>query len=241
MVPAGWTVSNEKGTPVASVAPGATLQATFDRLPGLNSAAGLQTIGAKASYKDSTGAPQETSGANQMHIAYGSLQGAFNNISVTTANGAFVNKLGNFDGGGDSFSAEQLATTTLPAGGVTRVSTVTVDAIPAALAAGAHELALQQNGTVLARTAIVVTAAAVDVPAPNPADPDNPAGSGNPADPGNPAGPGNTGDQGNPGRTGGGAGDLAHTGASVLVPAGLALLLLLGGAAALLTKRRRRA
>ncbi|MDD0859633.1 hypothetical protein NHF46_21790 [Arthrobacter alpinus] len=51
-----------------------------------------------------------------MYVAYGSLAGAFNNISVTTADGAFVDKLGNFDGGGASFSADQLA-----AAGVTPV------------------------------------------------------------------------------------------------------------------------
>ncbi|WP_083508871.1 NPCBM/NEW2 domain-containing protein [Arthrobacter alpinus] len=128
VVPAGWTVSNAQGATVAQVAPGATVQATFDLLPGSASAAGLQSIGAKATYNDSKGAPQEVAGSNQMYVAYGSLAGAFNNISVTTASGAFVDKLGNFDGGGASFNSEQLANATVPAGGVTPGSTVTVDA-----------------------------------------------------------------------------------------------------------------
>ncbi|MFQ4148098.1 NPCBM/NEW2 domain-containing protein [Arthrobacter sp. LAPM80] len=128
VVPQGWTISNSKGATVASVAPGATVQATFDLLPGANSAAGQQTVGAKASYKDAKGASREVSGANQMYVAYGSLAGAFNNISVTTANGSFGQKLGNFDGGNASFSIEQLKTAPIPAGGVTPGSTVTVDA-----------------------------------------------------------------------------------------------------------------
>ncbi|WP_243400088.1 NPCBM/NEW2 domain-containing protein [Arthrobacter glacialis] len=128
VTPAGWTVSNAQGATVASVAPGATVQATFDLVPGTTSAAGLQSVGAKASYKDSKNVAQEVTGSNQMYVAYGSLAGASNNISVTSANGSFVDKLGNFDGGGASFNAEQLKNATLPAGGVTPGSTVTVDA-----------------------------------------------------------------------------------------------------------------
>ncbi|MHA7270871.1 NPCBM/NEW2 domain-containing protein [Arthrobacter sp. HLT1-20] len=127
VLPAGWTMSNAQGATAASVAPGASVQATFDLVPGAASAAGQQSIGAKASYKDSKTVAQEVTGANQMYIAYGSLAGAFNNISVTTANGAFANKLGNFDGGGASFSSDQLKTAAVPVGGVTPGSTVTVD------------------------------------------------------------------------------------------------------------------
>ncbi len=127
-VPEGWSVSNAKGNTVASVAPGATVQATFELTPGTEAAAGLQSIGATASYTDSKGAAREVTGSNQMYVAYGSLAGAFNNISVTTANGSFVDKLGNFDGGGATFSADQLKTAPVPAGGVSPGSTVTVDA-----------------------------------------------------------------------------------------------------------------
>ena len=88
--------------------------------------------------------------------------------------------------------------------------------IPADFAAGAHELTLEQVGTVVARTAIAVTAATVDPPAGNG---NNNAGSNN-AD---------TND------------DLASTGAKVMLPAGIALLLVLGGGVALVITRRRRA
>lgn len=128
VLPDGWTASNAQGATVASVAAGATVQATFDLVPGATAGAGIQTIGAKASYKDSKTANQEVSGANQMYVAYGSLDGAFNNIAVTTADGSFVDKLGNFDGGNASFSSEQLKLAPVPAGGVTPGSAVRVDA-----------------------------------------------------------------------------------------------------------------
>ena len=128
VVPEGWTVSNAQGASVASVGPGVTVQSTFDLLPGNEAAAGLQSIGAKASYKDSKNAAHEVSGANQIYVAYGTLAGAFNNISVTTPSGSFAEKLGNFDGGGASFNDEQLKNAPLPAGGVTPGSKITVDA-----------------------------------------------------------------------------------------------------------------
>jgi alpha-glucosidase len=128
VVPAGWTVANAQGATVATVGAGSTVRATFELTPGADSAAGAQTVSAKATYKDSASTPHEVGGANQIYVAYGALAGAFNNISVTTAKGAFENTIGNFDGGGASFSAEQLKSATVPAGGVTPGSTVTVDA-----------------------------------------------------------------------------------------------------------------
>ncbi|MGO2541623.1 MAG: NPCBM/NEW2 domain-containing protein [Specibacter sp.] len=166
VVPEGWSVDNAQGATVASVAPGATVQATFELLPGADAAAGLQSIGATASYTDAKGTGREVAGSNQMYVAYGSLAGAFNNVSVTTADGAFVDKLGNFDGGGASFSAEQLKTATVPEGGVTHGSTVTVDAglatevnytwpdaaadTPNAVALNGQTIALTGKGTDLA-------------------------------------------------------------------------------------------
>lgn len=164
VAPEGWSVGNAHGATVASVAPGATVQATFELLPGAD--AGLQSIGATASYTDANGTGREVAGSNQMYVAYGSLAGAFNNISVTTADGAFVDKLGNFDGGGASFSADQLKTATVPAGGVTPGSTIAVDAglptevnytwpdagadTPNAVALNGQTIALSGKGTDLA-------------------------------------------------------------------------------------------
>ncbi|WP_231391890.1 NPCBM/NEW2 domain-containing protein [Arthrobacter sp. 35W] len=124
-LPEGWTVKSSTGAAAASVAPGASLAATFVVSPGASSAAGQQTVGAAATYKDSTGGAQSVSGANQLYVAFGSLAGAYNHISVTTVAGKAT---GNFDGGGASFAAEQLATAATPAGGVRPGSTVTVDA-----------------------------------------------------------------------------------------------------------------
>ncbi|WP_082369493.1 NPCBM/NEW2 domain-containing protein [Arthrobacter sp. ERGS1:01] len=128
VVPAGWTVSNAKGATVASVGAGATVRATFDLTPGADTAAGAQTVSAKATYKDAGNTPREVAGANQIYVAYGSLAGAFNNVAVTTPKGAFDNAIGNFDGGGASFNADALKNATVPAGGVTPGSKVTVDA-----------------------------------------------------------------------------------------------------------------
>jgi len=128
VAPAGWTVANAQGATIATVGAGATVRATFELTPGADSAAGAQTVGAKAAYMDSASTAQEVSGANQIYVAYGNLAGAFNNISVTTAKGSYDNTIGDFDGGGASFSAEQLKSAAVPAGGVTPGSTVTVDA-----------------------------------------------------------------------------------------------------------------
>lgn len=127
-VPQGWSIGASAGANVASVGAGATVNATFKLTPGETAAAGLQKVTATAAYKDSANAAQSVSGSNEMYVAYGSLQSAFNTISVTTANGAYTNKLGNFDGGNASFSEAQLKTAPTPAGGVTPGSKVTVDA-----------------------------------------------------------------------------------------------------------------
>lgn len=120
--PAGWTVESSSGDSVASVPAGAAVSAKFVVIPGKDSAAGAQTLEAAASYQDSTGAAQTVSGANQIDVAYGSLSGAYNAVSVTTVAGKAS---GNFDGGA-TFSSEQLASASVPAGGVKHGSPVPV-------------------------------------------------------------------------------------------------------------------
>ncbi|XAS67443.1 NPCBM/NEW2 domain-containing protein [Micrococcaceae bacterium Sec5.7] len=109
----------------ATVAGGASVTATFAVIPGASAKAGQQTVRISASYESAVGRAQTLAGANQIYVAYGSLAAAYNTVSVTTVANKVV---GNFDGGGATFSAEQLATATLPAGGVTPGSTVTVNA-----------------------------------------------------------------------------------------------------------------
>ncbi|MDO5753651.1 NPCBM/NEW2 domain-containing protein [Arthrobacter sp.] len=105
--------------------------------------------------------------------------------------------------------------------------------VPAGFAAGAHELRLESGGSVVARTAMVVTAATVDPPVNETSKPSSSAGNNNNA--------GNNGSN-NAGSSNAGQGnDLASTGAKVMLPAGIALLLVLGGGVALVITRRRRA
>lgn len=125
--PKGWTVGAAKGDSVASVGAGATVQATFELTPGAEAAGGRQKIGATATYKDSASKAQSVKGSNELAVAYSTVQSAFDTISVTTTSGASDKQLGNFDGAGFSFSAPQLKSAAIPAGGVVPGSTVTVD------------------------------------------------------------------------------------------------------------------
>lgn len=122
-LPEGWTIAQATGDTIASVAAGETATATFELVPGSSGPAGTVKLTASAVYVDATGAERTVTGANTMEIAYGSLRAAVNSVSVTTVAGRAT---GDFDGGGASFSAEQLATATLPAGGVRPGSAVTV-------------------------------------------------------------------------------------------------------------------
>lgn len=124
-VPSGWSVKSSSGTSASSVPAGASATATFVVVPGAGSAAGLQSLEATGQYKDSLGGSHNLSGANQLDVAYGSLAGAYNAVSVTTVAGKAT---GNFDGGGATFSAEQLASATVPSGGVEPGSKVSVTA-----------------------------------------------------------------------------------------------------------------
>ncbi|MEO8223128.1 MAG: hypothetical protein ABI563_20385, partial [Specibacter sp.] len=123
----------------------------------------------------------------------------------------------------------KLATATAAADGTVSITAT----IPAGFAAGAHELTLEQEGTVLARTALVVTAATVVDPTPTtPATPKPTAQA---------TGAATTAPANNGSNTAGDADGLASTGAKVMLPAGIALLLVLGGGVALVVTRRRRA
>ena len=162
-LPEGWTVKSAAGDTAATVPGGGTATATFVISPGTSAKAGPQTVRFSASYKAVDGTAQTVAGANQIYVAYGSLAAAYNNISVTTV----ANKaLGNFDGGGATFAAEQLATAPIPAGGVRPGSTVTVNAgtpkqvdytwpaagpdVPNAVALSGQTIAVGGKGTHLA-------------------------------------------------------------------------------------------
>ena len=162
VLPEGWTVVSSSGATAAKVEGGATSTATFVIKPGPSAKAGQQTVRVSASYAAS-GSTQSVTGGNQIYVAYGSLAAAYNTVSVTTVAGK---ALGNFDGGGATFAAEQLAAATVPAGGVRPGSTVTVDAgkptqvdytwpavgpdVPNSVALSAQTIAVKGKGTHLA-------------------------------------------------------------------------------------------
>ncbi|QDZ16205.1 NPCBM/NEW2 domain-containing protein [Humibacter ginsenosidimutans] len=172
-LPDGWTVKSATGDHVASVGAGETVTATFSLVPGSTSS-GTQTVAMNATYTDQTGGKHTVKGANQLDVAYGSLAGAYNSVSVTTVDGRAK---GDFDGGGATFSAEQLATAPTPAGGVTPGSTVTVDAgtptqvdytwpkagpdVPDSVSMNGQTIALSGSGTHLAVLASAASASGV--------------------------------------------------------------------------------
>lgn len=160
VLPDGWTVKSAAGDAAGEVAAGQSITATFVVVPGAAAKAGSQTVRFSASYLAADGSAHSVTGGNQIYVAYGSLAAAYNNISViTVANKA----LGNFDGYMDSFSAEQLATAPLPAGGVRPGSAVVVNAgtpkqvdftwpavgpdVPNAVALAGQTIAVKGKGT----------------------------------------------------------------------------------------------
>ncbi len=163
VLPDGWNLKSATGDTAATVAGGQSHKATFVISPGSGAKAGPQTVRFSASYTALDGSAQTVAGGNQIYVAYGSLAAAYNNISITTV----ANKaLGNFDGGGATFAAEQLATAPVPAGGVRPGSIVTVNAgtpkqvdftwpavgpdVPNAVALSAQTVAVTGTGTHLA-------------------------------------------------------------------------------------------
>ncbi|MEE2524443.1 NPCBM/NEW2 domain-containing protein [Pseudarthrobacter sp. J75] len=162
-LPDGWTVKTAGGASAATVAGGRSITATFVVSPGTGAKAGPQTVRVSASYAAADSSPQSVTGGNQIYVAYGSLAAAYNAVSVTTLAGKAT---GNFDGGGATFAAEQLATAPIPAGGVRPGSTVTVAAgtpkqvdytwpeagpdVPNSVALSAQTIAVRGQGTHLA-------------------------------------------------------------------------------------------
>lgn len=168
-VPEGWTVVHGEGTTAASVEPGGSLTATFVVSPGAGSAAGGQSVGGTATYRDASGGERSVTGTSQVDVAYGSLAAALNHVSITSV---ATKDAGNFDGGGASFSEDALA-----AAGATWGEPVTVrrgedtfemrwpDAapgVPNSLAPSGQTVAIGGSGTHLAFLGSAASAAGVD-------------------------------------------------------------------------------
>ncbi|GAA1808374.1 NPCBM/NEW2 domain-containing protein [Agromyces neolithicus] len=119
VAPEGWTLVSSNGDQVGTVKAGGSASAEFVFEVTDAAAADLQTVSVEAAYT-SQGDPNTVSGANQLYVAYGSLAGAFNAVSITDLATATA---GNFDGGGATFSAEALARAGVTPGGAVAVGT----------------------------------------------------------------------------------------------------------------------
>ncbi|WP_022891057.1 NPCBM/NEW2 domain-containing protein [Agromyces subbeticus] len=120
VLPEGWTLASATGDSADRVEPGASITAEFVIAVTEQSGADLQTLTVKAAYTSASNQQVEVAGANQLYVAYGSLQGAFNAVSITDLTTATA---GNFDGGGNSFSKAALETAGVTPGGTVTVGT----------------------------------------------------------------------------------------------------------------------
>lgn len=167
IAPEGWTLASATGDQAGTVKKGETATAEFVFEVTDAAAADLQTVTVEASYL-SKQQPHTVSGANQLYVAYGSLAGAYNAISITDIATAGA---GNFDGGGASFSADALA-----AAGATPGGTVTVGegeaaieyrwpepvGTPNSVAPAGQTIALSGQGTHLALLASAASGSGVN-------------------------------------------------------------------------------
>ena len=120
VAPEGWTLVSATGDHVATVKKGASVTAEFVFEVTDAAAADAQSVTVTASYTSGSKQQREVSGSNQVYVAYGSLQGAFNAVSITDLETA---KAGDFDGGGATFSAAALAAAGAVPGGTVTVGT----------------------------------------------------------------------------------------------------------------------
>lgn len=162
-LPDGWDVVDAADAEVAALEPGASATASFTVQPTAGAAAGLGTVRATVDYTAASGQASAKSAANQIYVVYGALSAAYNDVSVTTLESR---ELGNFDGGGASFSRASLeaagvtagspVTVGLPGGEVEFTWPDTADGDPNAVALDGQTISLDGQGTHLA----VLTSAA---------------------------------------------------------------------------------
>lgn len=148
VAPEGWDLVSATGDRAATVKPGESITAQFTFEVTDAAAADAQTVTVTAAYTSASKQQREVSGANQLYVAFGSLQGAFNAVSITDVATA---KAGDFDGGGASFSAAALA-----AAGATPGGTVTVGTGDAAISYRWPEPVGTPNSVALAGQTIAV-------------------------------------------------------------------------------------
>ncbi|WP_240665888.1 NPCBM/NEW2 domain-containing protein [Agromyces sp. LHK192] len=115
--PDGWTLVSATGDRHDRVDAGGSVTGEFVYELTDQAAAGAQTVRVGAEYTSASRQVVTVSGANQLYVAYGSIAGAYNAVSITDLSTASA---GDFDGGGATFSAEALERAgVVPGGAVT--------------------------------------------------------------------------------------------------------------------------
>lgn len=106
--PTGWTVYPERQTVRTAVQPGGSVQVSFQiRVPEPRPGFVVRTFTAAATYRGGDGAGSATGVRTQRSgTALPDLAAAYNNVGVTNESDPTK---GNFDGDGNSFSAQKLA------------------------------------------------------------------------------------------------------------------------------------
>jgi beta-glucosidase len=103
--PRGWSVS--PGSVPAFVGPHQSATATFRVTAPKNAAAGSHTLTARVSYRAGSGSPGGVVSASaSVAVPYASLSAAYDNPGISDNSDVAA---GNYDGGGDSYSAQALA------------------------------------------------------------------------------------------------------------------------------------
>ncbi|SDM81667.1 glycoside hydrolase family 3 C-terminal domain-containing protein [Actinacidiphila guanduensis] len=148
-VPSGWTAKATSATTFASIAPGASVKATWSVTAPADAGQGSFELSASATYR---GAKSDDVAAADTSVPYGSVPAAFGNTAISDDGSTGTADL---DGGGRSLSQQALA-----AAGITSGGTVTHDGLtftwpttgkgaPDNIVAGGQSIRLGAAGTTL--------------------------------------------------------------------------------------------
>jgi beta-glucosidase len=142
-VPSGWTATASGATSAGSLGAGQSLPVTWSVAVPASAACGAYRLHATATLTNASGAALSVPRDVAVNIVCPSVSAAFDNVAITADSSPGG---GNFDGGGQSYSADALA-----AAGVTPGSTVTVGSVkltwPSA-AAGTADNVLAEGQTI---------------------------------------------------------------------------------------------
>lgn len=155
-VPAGWSATEITPATLPALAPGDTARVSWSVTPESLTPGSTYQLGATASYTWPDGAATSTSGSESFtapYVAqYASLANAFNNAGISDDSAPAA---GNFDGDGNSYSAQELARVGLAPGSTITYqgTTFTWPDVPAGqpdnVAGGTRSIAVSGSGSAL--------------------------------------------------------------------------------------------